>query len=452
MITKLKLHAIQSQLEQLLNKLPKRWIKSLLYSRISRTMLGVAIVLIMSVAFGQTFYTQPQLQAGDIAPQTIVVPKSDQVEDIAATELRKQEARQGFPVFMLDKEKTQTSRQKLQQILKEGTRLRQMLGDFPIVAPSILSQDIQRALRRADGKEWEQVVQNFAQPSKRIAVYDWQERALTQLQRYRRKIAKTEILTGVQDLELRSIFQPLINARQRYQTALSAAEEKWLSQSGFEYTTVLLDLPEDDWQTLKTELPRLAERILAQGLSAGLPQETQQQAFLLNAQAVLPKSTQSLAVRILTETLAPNIAADLDQTQQLADEAVRNVQPVLISVTRNDVIVEQDKIITPKQALLLAYFKLDRRTVNFKKFLQFTLIMGIGLSIFYVCAKRVYPDITSQDYILILLLALITALCVLVGVPSVNLPMIGLLLGSFYNPLLAILTIFGISSVYCRSA
>lgn len=447
MITKLKLHAIPSQLERLLNTLSKRWIKSLFYSRISRAMLGVVLVVIMSVAFGQTFYTQPQLQAGDIAPQTIVAPKSAQVEDLAATELRKQEARQGFPVFMLDQEKTQTSRQKLQQVLKEGTRLRQMLGNFPIVAPSILSQDVQRALRRADEKEWEQVVQNFKQPSERIAVYDWQEKALTQLQRYRRKIAKTAILTGIRDAELRSIFEPLINARQRYQTALSAAEENWLSKSGFEYTTVLLDLPESDWQTLKTELPRLAERILAQGLSGGLPQETQQQAFLLHARAALPQSTQSLAVRMLTETLEPNVATDLDQTQQLADEAVRNVQPVLIDVARNDVIVEQDKTITPKQALLLAYFKLDRRTVNFKKFLQFTLIMGIGLSIFYICAKRVYPGITSQDYVLILLLALITALCVLVGVPSVNLPMIGLLLGSFYNPLLAILTIFGISGL-----
>jgi hypothetical protein len=404
--------------------------------------MGLALIVIVAFVFGETFYTQPQLKAGDVAPQTIIAPKAAQVEDAASTEQEKQKARQVFPVLMLDEEKTQTSQQQLQQVLEEGTKLRQMLGKFPIIVPTALSQNIQLALRRASQKEWEQVIQNIDNSEQSIALYDWQENAVAQLRR-QREIAKT----NGQDLALRSIFEPLMQARQRYQTALSAIDGSPISKLDDEQRLVLLDLSATDWQNLKAQLPRIAERILTQGLSEGLPQSTQQKAFLLQAQAVLPQSTQLLAVPILMHTLVPNIAADLDQTRQLADEAARNVQTVWINVAKGDVIVDAGRTITPQQALLLENFKLDRRTIDFTKLLQFTTIVGIGLALFYRLAQRFYPGISDLDYALILLLALSTALSILVGVPSINFPMIGLLLGSFYNPLLALLTIFAISSL-----
>ncbi|MBE9029405.1 HDIG domain-containing protein [filamentous cyanobacterium LEGE 11480] len=444
MIIKLISRAIQTQVENRLNALlPKQFVKSLRQSPISRTAIGITIVLIMSMAFGEKFYAQPQLQAGDIAPQTIVAPKAEQVEDPVATALKKQAARQVFPVFMVDEPKTSTSQAQLRQVLKESSQLRQKLGEFPIVPSYILSQDVQQALRRASPEAWQQVIQGLDNPLQLSPLADWQRKAIAQLQQRREQLTRNP----GQDPDLRSVFEPLINARQRYQDALATTKEQSLSQSGFEHSAVLLDLSEADWQILKRELPSLADRILTQGLSVGLPQETHKKAFLMHIQASLPKSTHQLAVRILLESLEPNIVADIDQTQQRADEAVRNVTPAVINVKANQIIVEANTTIQPQQALLLEHFKLDRRTVNLRKFLQFTLLMGGCLAIFYILAKRIYPIIATQDYALIFLLMLSAAILNMVGVPSINLPMIGLLLGSFYSPLLAILTVFGVSSL-----
>ncbi len=382
------------------------------------------IVLIMSTAFGEKFYAQPQLKVGDIAPQTIVAPHADQIPDAAATARQQQEARQVLPVFMLDPTKTSTSKQQLQQRLEATTKLRQSLGQFPIVPTDILSQEIQRSLRRARPQEWQQVIQAIDTPA---PLTPWQQTAIGQIQQRPRR-------------DRPALLATLSHARQRYQQTLQAATLDRDSQ-------LWLELTDADWQQLQTTLPPLADRILTQGLSIGLPPETQQTAFRMHTQAVLPPSTQTIAASILIQSLEPNIVADLDQTAERADAAVRNVPPVMINVAARQPIVTTGQVIDPQQALLLEHFNLDRRTVNFRRFIKFSALMGIGLASFYSFACRLYPAIRSQDHALILLLTLSTALLVLVGVPSVNLPMLGLLLGSFYNPLVAILALCGISSL-----
>jgi cyclic-di-AMP phosphodiesterase PgpH len=426
MIIKLIPRAIPLLVKPLQNLLPKQFIKSLCQSRISRTAIGFMIVLIMSTAFGEKFYAQPQLKVGDIARQTIAAPRADQVQDAAATARKQQEARQVLPVFMLDPAKTSTGKQQLQQRLEATTKLRQRLGQFPIVPTTILSQEIQRSLRRASPQEWQQVIQGLDLPQP-TNLTPWQQATIVQLQQ-RPKTEQTARLTA------------LSQARQRYQQTLDTATPDLDHR-------MLLELTDADWQELQTALPPLADRILTQGLSIGLPQETRQTAFLMHTQAVLPPRTQTLAAQILIQSLEPNIVADLDQTTQLADAAVRNVPPVVINVAANQPIVTTGQAIGPKQALLLEHFKLDRRTVNFPRFIKFSALMGIGLACFYSFAHRFYPAMRSQDNALILLLTLSTALLLLVGVPSVNLPMLGLLLGSFYNPLVAILALCGISSL-----
>jgi cyclic-di-AMP phosphodiesterase PgpH len=425
MIIKLIPRAIQLLVKPLRNLLPKQFVKSLRRSRISRTAIGLFIVLIMSTAFGEKFYAQPQLKVGDIAPQTIAAPHADQVQDAVATARNQQEARQVLPVFMLDPAKTSTGKQQLQQRLEATTKLRRQLGQFPIVPTDILSQEIQRSLRRASPQEWQQIIQSLdsSQPTN---FTPWQQVAIAQLQQ-RPKADRSALLTA------------LSQARQRYQQTLNTVPSN--------DSRDLLELTDADWQQLQTALPPLADRILTQGLSIGLPQETRQTAFLMHTQAVLPPATQTLAAPILSQSLEPNIVADRDQTTQRADAAARNVPPVIINVAANQPIVAKGQVIAPQQALLLEHFKLDRRTVNFQRFIKFSALMGLGLASFYSIARRLYPTIRSKDYALILLLTLSTALLLLVGVPSVNLPMLGLLLGSFYNPLVAILALCGISSL-----
>jgi cyclic-di-AMP phosphodiesterase PgpH len=415
------------------NALLKQFVTSLLRSRLSRTAIGLVIVLGMSTAFGEKFYAQPQLKAGDIAPQTIVAPYADQIQDAAATALKQQAARQIFPVFMVDPVKTANSQQQLTQTLAAAAALRQQLGPFPIVDAQRLDPTHQRSLRRATNEEWQQVIQALAaKPGPRLNA--WQTATIAQLQPQPSRDRAT-------------LIAALNDARQRYQAALTTAPSQGFSPTGFVHSQTLFDLSEADWRLLQTALPPLADRILTQGLSVGLPQETRQKAFLMQAQAVLPPATQMLAVQMLRQSLEPNIVADLDQTAQAADTAVRNVPPVVVNIAANQVIVRAGSPIGPEQAHLLEHFKLDRRIVSFRRFALFSAGMGLGLASFYLLAAKLYPAKRPQDDGLIVLLSLSTALLILIGVPSVNLPMVGLLLGSFYNPLLAIVTLCGISSL-----
>jgi cyclic-di-AMP phosphodiesterase PgpH len=422
--------AIEPPVKPLPNSLPQQFVKSLRRSRISRATVGLVIALLISAAFGEKFYTQPQLKVGDLAPQTIAAPRTDQVPDAAATSRKQQAARQVLPVFRLDPDQTDTSKRQLRQLLDEAQTLRQSLGEFPIVAPHILSQPIQRSLRQASPQEWTQVLAATDRPGSNL--HPWQQTAIAQLQRRPRE-------------EWPPLTAALTTARQRYQQTLDHPIRQ--GPSGFVHPPALLDLSHTDWQGLQTQLPQLADRILAQGLSSGLPPETRQQAFQLQAQAVLPAATQPLAVQMLSHSLAPNIVADLDQTAAAADAAVRNVPPVIIQITAHQVIVAARQRINPQQALLLEHFKLDRRTINGWRFSQFTSLVGLGLISFHALARRIYPAMRRQDDLLILLLVLSTALLLWIGVPSVNLPMLGLLLGSFYNPLLAMLTLCGIGGL-----
>jgi cyclic-di-AMP phosphodiesterase PgpH len=403
-------------------------------SRLSRCAIGLAIVLIVSSAFGSKFYAQPQLKADDIAPQTIVAPYAEAIQDAAATKLKQQAARQVFPLFMLDPDKTNQSKRQLQQIFANSTKLRQQLGPFPIVAPHILAQADQRSLRRASEPEWQQWLKALDQPTPPTPLKPWQSHAIAQLQQRPRT-------------EQPATIAALTTARQQYQQVLTTAASQTFSPAGFSYNSLVLDLSAADWQQLQTALPPLADRILTQGLSSGLPPETRQTAFLMHTQAVLPPATQTLAVQMLTHSLEPNIVADLDQTEQIAAAAARNVPPVVINVAQHQVIVRAGEPIGPQQAMLLEHFQLDRRTINWRRVAGFSLLTGLGLASGYILARRIDPNLRPQDDALILLLALSTTLLMGVGVPSVNLPLLGLLIGSFYNPLLAILTICGISSL-----
>jgi cyclic-di-AMP phosphodiesterase PgpH len=411
----------------------KQFVTSILRSRLSRTAIGLIIVLSLSAAFGEKFYAQPQLKAGDIAPQTIVAPYADEVPNAAATAIKQQEARQIFPVFMIDPGKTESSKDQLTRTLAAAAALRQQLGPFPIVDPARLELTHQRSLRRASNEEWQQVTQALiVKPSQPLS--PWQTATIAQLQQQPSR-------------DRARLIAALTTARQHYQTALTSAPSQGFSPVGFVHSQTLFDLSETDWRSLQTALPPLADRILTQGLSVGLPQETRQKAFLLQAQAVLPPASQMLAVQMLRQSLEPNIVADLDQTAQAADTAVRNVPPVVVSIAANQVIVRNGNPIDAEQAHLLEHFNLDRRIVSLRRFAQFSAIVGLALASFYLLAAKLYPAKRPRDDSLIGLLMLSSALLILIGVPSVNLPMVGLLLGSFYNPLLAILTLCGISSL-----
>ncbi len=406
-------------------------------SRSSQMIWGLITVLLLTLAFGEQFYTQPQLKTGTAPSQTILAPADRTVEDHQQTELRRQQARQITPIVSLDADRTAMSRQQVIRILQEGQRLRQMRGKFPIVPPEILAPSRQKSLLQAELTEWQAIVTALSdKPIGPVAV--WQTQTIAALATYRQQ-------AGAEKLAL--ILTQITQARQMHQTARQALRDPVRAESGFFYPTALFELSAADWQRLSQQLPPLTDRILAQGVSPGFAPALRDNAFKLHAEATFSKAAQPIAIAILRHSLEPNLIQDKYQTEQEARQAENNVPAVMLTIHQGDVLAQAGQPITPEQAFWLAYFQLDRRTVEPKKFAIFSSITAAMVALLPLISQIFKLRFTSRDYVLVMLLVLTTPLLILLHVPSTNLPMLGLLLGTFYNPYLSILLVSGVGAL-----
>jgi cyclic-di-AMP phosphodiesterase PgpH len=359
--------------------------------RCGQWLLAGMMVMALTIAFGQHFYTQPELQAGRVARQTITAPSNGTIEHIAETEQQRQAARQISPVLVLDSGKTEHDRQQLRRALREGHQRRQMMGTAIDQTNAIATLKAQRPRP-----------QDFA-----------------------------------------ARYAKMTRTQQIYRQAIAALTDPVLAESGYFYPPSLFSLSNPDWQTIEQQLPPMAERILAQGIAIGLPAATQTHAFQLHSQ-ILPPATRSLSADLLRHTLQPNLVPDPERTQILALAAAQQVAPVMIQIEAGAVIAQINQPITTTQAIWLEHFNLDRRTIALPKLMLFAGYVSLVVGGWCLIMRFLKITLKAQDYLLIGLLALSTALLVHLHVPSTNLPMLGLLLSIFYRPALSVPTILAV--------
>jgi cyclic-di-AMP phosphodiesterase PgpH len=409
---------------------PSSLLRKIFSLRHSQILWGFIAVSILTLAFGQTFYTQPQLRLDKVPLQTIYAPQDASLEDTEQTALLREQARKIKPVLNLDPSLTDTNRQQVKRILNEGQRLRQMMGKFPFIDPNLLSPSLQQSLLQATATEWQAIVSALS--GKAIdPPAAWQTETIAALQNYRRLAGQPK---------LQDILNQITQAKQIHATALKSLKDPVLSESGYAYQPDLFEIPQADWLTFYKQLPLITDRILAQGLAPGLAKTLRSKAFTLQTDT-LPKSTQAIAHSILLHSLEPNIVEDPNQTQQLAIEAENSVTSVMRHIQKGDVIAQEGKPITAEQAMWLDYFQLDRRTIDYQRLGIFAGITTAIVALFRLLLRLLKIQLRPRDYALIVLLALTTAILILLRVPSTNLPMLGLLLSTFYNPSLSMLTI-----------
>jgi cyclic-di-AMP phosphodiesterase PgpH len=137
---------------------PSSLLCKIFQSRHSQILWGLIAVSVLTLAFGQTFYTQPQLRLDKVPLQTIYAPQDASLEDTEQTALLREQARKIKPVLNLDPSITDTNRQQVKRILNEGQRLRQMMGKFPFIDPNLLSPSLQQSLLQATMIEWQAIV------------------------------------------------------------------------------------------------------------------------------------------------------------------------------------------------------------------------------------------------------------------------------------------------------
>jgi cyclic-di-AMP phosphodiesterase PgpH len=396
--------------------------------------LWVVAIVSLTGTVGHRFYNEPKLDVGTIAPETIRAPESAKIEDRPSTEEKRRLARTiSGPIFVLDPLTNQQIQTQLQLLLNQIGRVRQLAGEFPFVAPTVLSLPSQQALRQSTPEEWDTLQQAIkaAAPRRSAPEYalltDPQWQAIVELRNYSASKA------GLSWVSLR---QEIIAAQRRYLLAQQALTDP--DQVKVALDPAVLDLTAQEWQQAQSGLQLASQRMLAQGIFPGLAPHLLQLAAGKNLEGTVPKSSQGWATQLLAATLRPNVVKDSALTQQRALEAAQAVEPVVVAIRRKETIVRAGERINPADFVLLDHFGLSRRGFNWLGLVGCGVLVTGAMIVVLKVAKWSNHPLSKRDQLLILLLSVSAPLLATFGVPYTSLPMIGLLVGSFYGSRLAL--------------
>ena len=398
----------------------------------SPLVLLVFSITTLTGVIGHRFYNEPQLAVGRPAPETILAPRNASIEDEAATAAARQAARPNvLSVLMVNADRTQQIQASFEQQLTEMNELRQLAGEFPFLNPGQISTPVQRYLRQINATTLDELL-SPTQASTGSSHSDADpEPAIVQK-------ARTELFTYQEQLQDAADWsgqlQVIKEAQQRYQLALEFGGSSLSSVA----RSQLLTLTDADWRQVQTLLKQVLQRILAQGVPPGLPPLVIRDAVQVHLNESAP-AVQALGLSVLPTVLKPNLAIDPAGTQA---KLIEEVPPVMVTIRTGEVIVQAGKTITPAQFLLLDYFSLSRREINWFGLLGTTLLVSGGIALFLVAQARTRTNLSRRDYFLILLLSVSAPLIAWTTAPRfTSLPAVGLLVGSFYGSVLGAMVI-----------
>lgn len=423
--------------------------KSEIKRRARSPLLLVIAMVSLTGTMGNRFYNQPKLDIGTKAPQTIKAPMSVRVPDYKTTEEQRKLARMGaVPVMAIDHNVNSHIDQQLQQFLDQGDKLRQLAGKFPFVGRETLSINTQSYLQGCQEWEWRSILaqvndeagtkvhsssEGFNADRQKV-VKSLQQQAARELQNYRSTQSKENFNKFIANIS---------QARNRYFNALDTLSSQSLSELGEIYDSSLFEMSDAEWQQTQIGINLTAKLMLAQGISPGLPKDILKEAIKLQIQEKVPIPGQSLAVKTLGVILKANLVKDEQATRQLAELAAQKVKPVMATVELGEVIVKEGEKITPEDFVLLDYFGLSRREVNWLGLGGFVCLVGGAIGVVLLVER--YYRLRRRDHLLLLLLTLSTPLLLTLGVPWTSLPAIGILAGSFYGSAVGV-TVVGLLS------
>ncbi|MFT0786396.1 HD family phosphohydrolase [Synechococcus sp. H55.10] len=425
---------------------------------------GYALALLsLTAVHGIRYYNEPQLTVGSRSPQTFLAPAAAEIEDVEATQARQAEARRRVvQALKINSTANESMRQNLEALLAAAEAIRQEAGSLPYVSVQLLSLPTQIYLRQLAPEEWEAFQARVRQEAirTRAATQSLSEEVAGRLeplfpeQRARQELVEVwqrawldgaATQTAATDPYTQLIAQ-VEAAQQRYQGALAALE-----QLTPPVPATVLNLTETEWQQLQGLSRRVLERLQKIGIVDGLPREVRAEGIQAQldelafpGSAAQRQELQALVYQWLQQVLVPNVEVDPQRTEQRIRAELEKVEPVLISVAENQVIVRADQIITPEIFLILDHFGLTQRGINIWGLVGVAGVMGLGLAIFVPLQQRLQPGLRRRDRVLILMVSLTAPLvATLFKLEFSSLPAVGLLLGSFYGAGLGLVVVVG---------
>ncbi len=413
-------------------------------------MWGLAIVSLTSV-IGYRFYNQPKLAVGTVSPVTILAPNDGTFEDTKTTEEKRKEVRTGIvPVLQRDVELTSQLKLAVVRALENIEKLRNISSPFPVIDVQDLSLSTQQSLRACSEQNWQKVLdlaktqlipnrtENFSTESQKFPS-NLQD-ALNELKDYRQTTTETEF---------KILLEDITQARQRYnqaQLTLSTLRSPYLSS---EITNTFLNLDESTWKSTRQALLNATEKILIQGIPAGIPNNLLDDILKIQLNPSLPTSTETMGRKLLMSILQNqhNLTVDREETKRQAEQAAQAIEPVIVEVKEGDVIVKANQTITQADFVLLDSFGLSRRGINWLGLGVSVILVAGGVTVFCVVTRHIHRPMRRRDHLLLCLLSLSTPFLAIFNLGYTNLPAVGLLTSSFYGPTLAVTQVFLLSGL-----
>lgn len=417
----------------------------------------VLAVVSLTSTIGYRLYNAPKLSSGTIAPETISAPYTAEIPDNQATEEKRQRERTGaIPVLMLNQRVNQEINREVQEILNQGSRLREQAGEFPFAPSRVLLLSTQQYLRQAQEWEWRMVLQAVkekeveteqkkrsdddseltpvaVQQAKELPLTD-QEQAIAQLRGFKQSASSAEF---------QGLLERISQVRQGYDRALKAIKDIQIKDSATIYDETLLEIDDATWKETVRGIKETTARMTEQGIPKGLPDNLLKNAIALQVSGSVPDSTAALARKVLGRMLKANLLEDAEKTRLQAEQAALSVEAVVISVQKGEVIVEAGDRITRPEFVMIDYFGLSQRQVNWKGLLGFGILVSGAIGVFWVVESKFHPGMRQRDQLLVLLLTLSAPLLIVLNLDAASLPVIGLLMGSFYGSALGV-TVVGL--------
>jgi putative nucleotidyltransferase with HDIG domain len=421
------------------------------------TVLAIGLTLVvLTLALGQRFYRQPELQVETVAPETIVAPRDVTVEDTETTEADRAAARTGAkPVLVPNPSKNEQIRNIFRARLTQANALREQAAPFPLpTLTDTLSLRAQGYLRQAPEAEW-QTVQTLTGLTPRLPAVPTQAqladnstfRALSPIQR-EAVLGLVTLQRPLNDGGRRALLDSLNALRSRYQQARrDLAQAVQADGQGLPGDARFLDLSDEDWRRTRQEMQTALERMLLQGIAPGVPDDILYTASRRHLQGNVPPSVEEFAAQLLSDVLEFNLEPDPERTLQKAEDAAEKVPPVMVSIQAGEPIVRQGDVIDRTAFVLLDEFNLSQRRFNLWGLVLFGVPMAGGIAIFLLAERTVRPALRRRDHGLVICSVLCVSGLNVLGTAVYSLPAIGLLLGSFYGATLGT-TVVGVLMVW----
>ncbi|MEM9274253.1 MAG: HDIG domain-containing metalloprotein [Cyanobacteria bacterium P01_F01_bin.143] len=403
----------------------------------SLIMLVAALVALTSVV-GYRFYNQPQLTVGKISPIRIEAPRTAKFEDTKTTSAKLKEVQRGIvPILKQNKEVTAQIRLQLAKYLELIEQLRIQTQPFPFFNLQIIDLPSQQYLRSCSTAELAIILNKLGIPQARafsllpdsLSLNQLQKQTLSQLRQYQKAVSEPEF---------KQLIAYIYQIRLRYLQGQQKFQAKPIAGLSNQDLAAFLTLSPPEWAQTQTSIERATERILAQGIAPGIPNNLLSSAVNLQLGTQIPKSVSTLVSNLLLNVLQPNLQEDREATRELAERAVQEIKPVMVTIRKNQVIVDEGEKISQADFVLLDGFGLSRRGINWLGLRLSTILVLSVLGIFVIVQRQIYTSVRRRDYLLICLLSVSAPMLSIFNVAHTNLAAIGLLVSSFYNPLLAI--------------